>query len=306
MDITSNYKNPELSTIIALGTNPDGNTNEELDYEAYFNCEIYSVRIYNHCLTDEEIKNNYRMDEKRFGITNITKVPEDIGYVKDGLICLYDGKQNTLSGHSYKNPNWSNLVSTTNENATLVNFDYNATSGWTDNSLIIDGINDWVKMSYMYSENMTIEIVAKPLNITTNQQNYICNFQTGGIGIGNEGDGRNSGRAYIGSNYVCIESDKDTEIGKKYSLSTGYDNSKLFFRENDNIKTVQITGKSKGPTNNTVFAIGTNPNGEKDELPSNEDRIKMEIYSVRIYNRCLTEAEVNANYNIDKQRFNIN
>ena len=31
----------------------------------------------------------------------------------------------------------------------------------------------------------------------------------------------------------------------------------------------------------------------------------MEVYSVRIYNRCLTEDEINHNYEIDKARFGI-
>ena len=35
---------------------------------SYLNGKIYSVRIYNRCLTDAEIQHNYNRDKKRFNV----------------------------------------------------------------------------------------------------------------------------------------------------------------------------------------------------------------------------------------------
>ncbi len=58
---------PRHSTILALGTNPTGNT-PDYDMNEFLNGEILSVRIYNRALLDEEVKQNYRIDKIRFGV----------------------------------------------------------------------------------------------------------------------------------------------------------------------------------------------------------------------------------------------
>ena len=66
--------------------------------------------------------------------------------------------------------------------------------------------------------------------------------------------------------------------------------------------TVKVFGR---PESNTIFVLGTNPNENTEALLDGETRSNMEVYSVRIYNRCLTEDEINHNYEIDKARFGI-
>lgn len=56
---------PQLSTILAVGCNPQGDTSFGGEF---LNGEILSVRIYNRALLDEEVKQNYRIDKIRFGV----------------------------------------------------------------------------------------------------------------------------------------------------------------------------------------------------------------------------------------------
>ena len=88
-------------------------------------------------------------------------------------------------------------------------------------------------------------------------------------------------------------------------MSTGYDGTNIYFRENDNTYTEAIEGTIKKPSSSTVFAIGTNPSGSSQDLSSSESRFNLEVYSVRIYNRCLNEEEINYNYQIDKSKYGI-
>jgi prepilin-type N-terminal cleavage/methylation domain-containing protein len=57
-----NIKNPISNTILVLGANPVGSTVNG----NYLNGKIYSARIYNRVLTDDEIHLNYEADRERF------------------------------------------------------------------------------------------------------------------------------------------------------------------------------------------------------------------------------------------------
>ncbi len=96
-----------------------------------------------------------------------------------------------------------------------------------------------------------------------------------------------------------------TEINKIYSMSTGFNGEELYFRENDIKNTANYTGSIGNPKYSTVFALGVNPYGQSDGTGGSEARFNMKVYSVRIYNRCLTEDEIKHNYEIDKARFGI-
>ncbi|MBO5413423.1 MAG: hypothetical protein J6A29_03880 [Clostridia bacterium] len=302
--ITGKYTVPEDSTVFVIGTNPNGSKETLTTNNARFNIEVYSVRIYNRCLTENEIKHNYEIDKKRY---NLDELPDtqNLGYIENGLICLYDGEQNTKYGHSKTTPTWMDLTGN-NKDGTLMNVDFTNASGWTEKSLILDGSNDWVKMKYLYYSNMTIEIVAKPLSIDLKKaQAYLGNWQAGGIGIQKGASDYIYVNAYIGGSYKNATSNNTPKVGTVYSMSAGYNGAKLYYRENNNTYTTNVTGKFTAPSESTVFAIGTDPDGTTDGLQSSGTRSNIEVYSVRIYNRCLTEEEIQQNYEIDKQRFNI-
>ncbi len=224
-------------------------------------------------------------------------------YVQNGLICWYDGLYNTRNGHSNTTNTWEDLTGN-NNTGILMNVNKTAQSGWNYDSLILDGIDDWVKMTHLYSNNMTIEIVAKPLKLEENkQQAFLLNHEAGGLGI-QKVNGNIETQICINGKYETIASSSIT-VGKKYSLSTGNNSSQIYIRNNGSTLTKKVTGNITKPSGNTVFAIGTNPSQSYEALGSKEARFNIQVYSVRIYNRCLTNNEIMKNYEIDKTLFDI-
>ena len=296
------FGKPESNTIFAIGTNPDGKAEGVTSGDDRTNMEVYSVRIYDRCLTKEEVEQNYENDKKRFKIQEIPEIKTP-DYVTDGLVSLLDAEKNTKYGHSKRTTIWQNLAGITN--ASLKNVNNTLASGWTENSLVLDGKNDWVNVGYYHNRNMTIEIVAEPLNIVNDKnQYYLDNIQNGGVRIFKRKAGQNLGGAYI-SGYKDLVSKNSTQINKVYAMSTGFNGTELYFMENGTKYKANYTGTIGKPDSSTVFAIGVNPNGTVDDTGTSEAIFNMKVYSVRIYNRCLTEDEINHNYEIDKARFGI-
>lgn len=296
------FGRPESNTIFVLGTNPNENTEALLDGETRSNMEVYSVRIYDRCLTQEEVKQNYENDKKRFNIQEIPEIKTP-DYVTDGLVSLLDAEKNTKYGHSKRTSIWQNLVGTTN--ASLKNVNNTLASGWTENSLVLDGKDDWVNVGYYHNSNMTIEIVAEPLSIVDDKTQYfIANVESGGIGIYKNRKRKNSNEIYV-SGYKYIVSENEIIKNKLYSMSTGFNGTEMYFMENGAKYKANYTGNIGKPASSTVFAVAVDPNGTTDATGSTEERFNMKVYSVRIYNRCLTEDEINHNYEIDKARFGI-
>ena len=272
------------------------------------NIEVYSIRIYNRSLTADEISKNYEEDKRRFQIEDIKDNPSasELGYVSNGLMCLYDGEYNSEFGKSKKTKTWYDL-SKNNNNATLKNFDFNKTSGWTGNSLLLDGKNDWVSMQKIYNNNMTVEIALKMLNEKDGKKLYVIdNYESGGMGIEKNTSGYMLGAVNVDGSYYTALSNNKINDNTKYSLTLQYDGSNILYRENDIKYNTYAEGRIKEPINSTRFVLGVNASGENyDNMESSEAFNNFGVYSVRIYNRALTDEEISQNYNVDKERFGI-
>ena len=61
---------PEYDTIVILGADPidGGMDTSEPTKDTRFDGEIMSIRIYNRALSEEEVRQNYRVDKIRFKI----------------------------------------------------------------------------------------------------------------------------------------------------------------------------------------------------------------------------------------------
>ncbi len=302
------YSEPQNNTVFVIGTNPSGNESILDSSEAMANIEVYSIRIYNRSLTADEISKNYEEDKRRFQIEDIKDNPSasELGYVSNGLMCLYDGEYNSEFGKSKKTKTWYDL-SKNNNNATLKNFDFNKTSGWTGNSLLLDGKNDWVSMQKIYNNNMTVEIALKILNEKDGKKLYVIdNYESGGMGIEKNTSGYMLGAVNVDGSYYTALSNNKINDNTKYSLTLQYDGSNILYRENDIKYNTYAEGRIKEPINSTRFALGVNASGENyDNMESSEAFNNFEVYSVRIYNRALTDEEISQNYNVDKERFGI-
>lgn len=307
-DFNGQYSEPQNNTVFVIGTNPSGNESILDSSEAMANIEVYSIRIYNRSLTADEISKNYEEDKRRFQIEDIKDNPSasELGYVSNGLMCLYDGEYNSEFGKSKKTKTWYDL-SKNNNNATLKNFDFNKTSGWTGNSLLLDGKNDWVSMQKIYNNNMTVEIALKILNEKDGKKLYVIdNYESGGMGIEKNTSGYMLGAVNVDGSYYTALSNNKINDNKKYSLTLQYDGSNILYRENDIKYNTYAEGRIKEPINSTRFALGVNASGENyDNMESSEAFNNFEVYSVRIYNRALTDEEISQNYNVDKERFGI-
>lgn len=302
------YSEPQNNTVFVIGTNPNGNQSDLPTGEKMPNIEVYSIRIYNRSLTADEISKNYEEDKRRFQIEDIKDNPSasELGYVSNGLMCLYDGEYNSEFGKSKKTKTWYDL-SKNNNNATLKNFDFNKTSGWTENSLLLDGKNDWVSMQKIYNNNMTIEIALKILNEKDGKKLYVIdNYESGGMGIEKNTSGYMLGAVNVDGSYYTALSNNKINDNTKYSLTLQYDGSNILYRENDIKYNTYAEGRIKEPINSTRFVLGVNASGENyDNMESSEAFNNFEVYSVRIYNRALTDEEISQNYNVDKERFGI-
>ncbi len=307
-DFNGQYSEPQNNTVFVIGTNPNGNQSDLPTGEKMPNIEVYSIRIYNRSLTADEISKNYEEDKRRFQIEDIKDNPSasELGYVSNGLMCLYDGEYNSEFGKSKKTKTWYDL-SKNNNNATLKNFDFNKTSGWTGNSLLLDGKNDWVSMQKIYNNNMTVEIALKILNEKDGKKLYVIdNYESGGMGIEKNTSGYMLGAVNVDGSYYTALSNNKINDNTKYSLTLQYDGSNILYRENDIKYNTYAEGRIKEPINSTRFVLGVNASGENyDNMESSEAFNNFGVYSVRIYNRALTDEEISQNYNVDKERFGI-
>ena len=198
------------------------------------------------------------------------------GYISDGLVLWYDGINNNGNSNitsNYSVTTWKNLANSS-YNGTLKN-----SPTWYDNYLSFNGTNNWVSIAQMNFNNPTVEVVIQKSEYTTGpEESIVANFEGGGYGFS----------LYNKKTYASISYD-----GKKMNL---YTDGLLY-------DAYSITGSIGVPESNTPMVIAANPRGTSTTDPNRF--FKGNIYSVRIYNRALTQEEILHNYNYDKQRFNI-
>lgn len=173
--------------------------------------------------------------------------------------------------------------------------------------MLLDGKNDWVSMQKIYNNNMTVEIALKILNEKDGKKLYVIdNYESGGMGIEKNTSGYMLGAVNVDGSYYTALSNNKINDNTKYSLTLQYDGSNILYRENDIKYNTYAEGRIKEPINSTRFALGVNASGENyDNMESSEAFNNFEVYSVRIYNRALTDEEISQNYNVDKERFGI-
>lgn len=65
---------------------------------------------------------------------------------------------------------------------------------------------------------------------------------------------------------------------------------------------LSLTGSIGTAGSSTVMAIGANPAGSS----ASSNYYNGRVYSVRMYNRALTDAEIQENYKVDNSNYKIN
>ena len=222
----------------------------------------------------EDKSGNYHIEYVNLNDNNI------MDYVSNGLVLLLDGVKNTRNGHSTNTSIWEDL-SGNNNDLTLENVVSNS------NNMYLDGIK-----SKVYSEK-ALDVVSVEMVLELEEKNdfvYIASF------------GNNSK-----SMAWSPVSDKGFSLGhqkKKYFVENLYKKSSISVQYNPDLMylnseklTNNLAVESWGTPSSYPIAFGFYGN--------NGCRMKGKIYSIRIYNRALTEDEVKNNYIVDKARFGI-
>ena len=223
-----------------------------------------------------------------------------LGYITDGLMVHYDGIINTRNGSnkSQEINEWQDLSGNRNDGV-LKN-----SPTWLDTALNFDGVNDYVLIGQHNYDNITLEVVAMNNVINSSETEYISNYEAGGYGLSYRGN-KNLIQIHIKNStyngYKSQSASSTVAANKIYSLSGSFNSTQIMFYENGNKYSLSWNGTINHAASSTALCLETNPSGNVGK----GNWLKGNIYSVRIYNKALTEDEVKTNYNIDKTRFNI-
>ena len=265
-------------------------------------------------VVNEEGKYNIKIENGEVTSNVVTK---NIGYVKDGLIVYYDGINNTGNGHDSHATIWKDL-SESNNDITLYNFNNNKESGWVPDGILLDGIDD-----YMYRENplynksstnITVEVISEK---TKSKYGSVLNFGT----ITNKrhfleiwtseiDDGTN--RCYTICHYpgmIYNIPTSELNLNQLNSISYGTNNKETYIYKDGkqiNKKTIPEGTDTSWGSHNGLYLGREYLYAENGEIINGAHcYFAGKIKSVRIYNRSLTEEEIQNNYKIDNYRYKI-
>ena len=293
------------SSTLTVGKGKDSTHNKNKRFK------LQAVRIYNRVLTEEERITNYMLDKERYEVTL-----NENDYASNGLIARFDVINNVGTNHDNTTGTWKDL-SGNNHDATLSNFTQDANSGWTENSLIFDGIDDFATIQGLdLSEYKDITICAtyKVLTTPTNKAPAVVSSNTDTEGRIYFGYGSQYGANIANTNtYAMSYTTPNTwvygepntvEKGKAKNVIMTYmgQNTKQYNRiycNNEMIAENQTTMNVKWSAEG--LDIGRTFGGKNTDHPY----ANIQLYSLQIYNRAISKSEVRLNYEIDKARFGL-
>ena len=275
---------------LSRGYNKD---NDVTDVYAFSNKtgKVYYVKGYKvrknkyYSLTDE-LKNLIGINTSKSSSSGIIKGEIDldkIPYETNGLVLYVDGVNNTMKEHSDNTDIWYDLSGNGN-NLTLENV------SWTEDSAVFS-------QSLAYTdntvENVTVEMVIKE-----------DSSKNGPIYIGQFGSNKHI-MAYFDNNRIQFSYNVPfyqlTNNYVRNSISAIYKNtSDVIDKCYINSKLGVITSSNENWVVNFAHYIQIGKYTSDDSC-----RFAGEICAIRMYNRALTEEEIKHNYDIDKERFNL-
>ena len=242
------------------------------------------------------LKNKDDLTATKSGSVSTSNYTAD-DYVKDGLVLMYDiSSKPVASGSDFV---WNDL-SGNNNNVTLKKFSSNIDSWYSSDGITFDGTDDYGMIGEHNYSYVTVETVLEPISSKSGENDIVANYENGGYGLFIHQD-KFVFQIYT-SSYKLAYSTNTITYGQKYALSGLYDgNKQLLFINGDKNKEISNSGVIKAPSSNTSLALSTNPSGSNPGFGFSNIKLK----NIRLYNRALTEGEIQKNYEIDKERFNI-
>ncbi|MEG0872718.1 MAG: hypothetical protein RSE00_01875 [Clostridia bacterium] len=228
-------------------------------------------------------------NEKLWAADIVKILGNENAYIKDGLILHWDAIKNTGTTHDNKSLIWKDLSGNGNDGI-ITGITDTFGSGWSDNKISLDGIDDVIyKYMNISGSNACIEIVASYYSgsyIARSDANYRTYFQ-----------GNN---AYIkGEPPISVVDSKIVDQNPHSRvLQWRTKNNELYLDVYSDSKKIGDSVKFTNNNNGTYFSLGS-------YKPVPDQLAKIDVYSVRIYNRALSDEEVNMNYTVDAKRYGI-
>lgn len=211
---------------------------------------------------------------------------QNIGIIQEGLIVHYDSNINTRKGNNKYTENWEDLSGNKNDGilSDRISFKENYLNFETTGNKVDIG-----EFNYPY---LTAEISFE----YKNGSYLIGNANNGGYRLYIDENKRILGEIYNNGSYHTLTSELKVEEDKRYNVILTYDGNKLSLYINGKIeKYLLVNGKIETTKDNTKLTIGSTYNLEQiNEIPSFIGK----IYGVRVYNRALSQDELNINYNV--------
>jgi prepilin-type N-terminal cleavage/methylation domain-containing protein len=209
-------------------------------------------------------------------------------YVSDGLLLWYDGIY-----HGNVNNTWEDRIG--NYDATLYDFDYDINNGWVDSYLKFDGTNyaympSNIGYTTAFSAFATVRFTGAPVG------GYHIVF--GGTSLelsvptaGQIRTGLNTSIRYVSNHGSGLTDGNWHHVGFTFDGTT-----KKSYIDGVMVGEQTVSGTLiYNVTDRSIGRLGT----------SNSYYLNGNMASVHIYNRALSDEEIEQNYNIDRERFNF-
>lgn len=234
--------------------------------------------------------------------SNELETTVEYGYVTDDIMAYFDVENNAGNGqHNSSSTTWKNLKG--NNDATLSRID-----GIKDKYIEFNGQSTYAQvtnMGFVDNQSYTFEIVASFSESQISKVLMECyTNDQGGMAIGIENTQEYANKLkYHQNSYATdrINSTNALNDGKVHHIVGAYDNSTktMYLYVDGNLDS------SRTVASNITFPSTTLNIGRWATGGNNSQYFKGNIYSFRVYNKCLTQNEVNTNLKIEKARYGI-
>ena len=309
-----------IFNVVTFGVAGNNNTKVYVNYGGTIKAEVYRER------KNDEDTTNYNPETDKSNTASLVN-----SYITEGLVLLLDGGYNSGTVHSNTTDTWMDLSGNGN-NAVLSGFDFDDESGWRHNGLHFTG-KEYVSLKQFEYENITIEAVVRfdnMIDIENPVQTVVSNINAGGYGLVMHGLNSMSimKRGKAAFDIYCADENQNLitdpasvvsnavlQANKIYVLSGSFGNIKLeedvsgmFF--DTTIQLLGVNGEYNGidftkeymkPATGSYMIVGGTPLAGAGA----NTQLKGTIYSIRIYNRALSEDELKENYEIDKIKYGL-
>jgi len=216
-------------------------------------------------------------------------------YVTDGLIRHYEANNNIGYMHSSGASAWRDLSGHYQGTFSSTKPTSNTASDGTD-YYTFNGSSNYVSIGRIdASGGLSLEV---DMSLTTSPASNSYSMIIGNVDSGGWGLYVNSSNKVCfeigkgGDNYNTITSSTTLSTGRLYNIVATFNGSAMaLYIDGTQVATGTATTPQTAPKNETLAIIGANPSG----ATAGGNYTKMNLYSVRIYNRAISTTEMEQN-----------